>query len=215
MGKPFFYRIEAGALIDFATDPEGEDMTLLKFAKELQKGQSDIKFIQDIIDEAYNYIEKKRKAGSAGGLAKSSSAKAVLEHCHDGALANPSTPLASSSSSNSSSTETKKEPKPLSQDAVRLASDLADCVVRNIPTHSGLNNGKRDKTIQSWAKEIDYMNRIDGRSWNEIAAMIQWSQSDDFWKKIILSGKKLRAQYDTMFARMRPTATIRKQEIVF
>jgi len=39
MGKPFFYRIEAGALIDFATDPEGEDMTLLKFAKELQKGQ--------------------------------------------------------------------------------------------------------------------------------------------------------------------------------
>jgi hypothetical protein len=103
MSKPFFFRITAGDLLDFATDPEGEGMTLLRFAKELQKGESDVEFIQSIIDEASNYIEKKRKAGAKGGKAKSSSAKAVLEN----AVAEPSIPLASSSSSSSN-----KEPKP-------------------------------------------------------------------------------------------------------
>lgn len=98
--KPFFFRINAGDLLDFATDPESNGITLLRFAKDLIKGQSDIKFIQDVIDEAHNYIEKKRKAGSAGGVAKASSAKAVLKQCYGSALAKPSTPLASNSSSN-------------------------------------------------------------------------------------------------------------------
>lgn len=96
MSKPFFFRIESADLLNFATDPEGEGMSLLKFAKELQKGESDIQFVQDIIDEARNYIEKKKKAGAKGGKAKASSAKAVLEN----AIAKPSTPLARSSSSN-------------------------------------------------------------------------------------------------------------------
>ena len=64
--KPFFYRIEAGALIDFATDPEGEGVTLLRFAKDLQKGQSDIPFIQQLIDEAKTFINKKSDAGKKG-----------------------------------------------------------------------------------------------------------------------------------------------------
>ncbi len=76
-GKPFFFRIESAALLDFATDPEGENMTLRRFAKELQKGKSEVVFIQGIIDEAHVYIEKKRAAGASGGLAKASSAKAV------------------------------------------------------------------------------------------------------------------------------------------
>lgn len=64
--KPFFYRIDAGALIDFATDTEGESITLLQFAKELRKGQSEIAFIQSIIDEAHQFINQKSEAGKKG-----------------------------------------------------------------------------------------------------------------------------------------------------
>jgi hypothetical protein len=75
--KPFFFRIEAGPLLDFATDPEGANVTLLRFAKDLLKGHSDIPFIQCVIDEAQGYIDKKREAGRLGGLARSSSARAA------------------------------------------------------------------------------------------------------------------------------------------
>ena len=101
MSKPFFFRIDAGDLLNFATDLEGENMTVLQLAKELQRGESKIEFIQYIIDEAKGFKEKKRNSGRLGGLAKSSSAKAVLKQN----IAKPSTPLASSSSSSSSSKE--------------------------------------------------------------------------------------------------------------
>ena len=103
--KPFFYRIDAADLLDFATDPEAEGVTLLKFAKDLVKGESDISYIQGLIDEAHDFIEKRRNSGRLGGLAKSSTAKANPST----AKANPSEPLASSSSSSSSSTETKRK----------------------------------------------------------------------------------------------------------
>lgn len=107
MKKPFFFRVDLIALMDFATEPAGMDMSLLQFAKELNKGQSGYPEIQKIIDEAHNYIEKKKNAGKKGGQAKSSSAKANPSS----AKANPSTPLASNSnnSSNSNNTETKEK----------------------------------------------------------------------------------------------------------
>jgi len=111
--KPFFFRIDAAALIDFATDPEGENITLLRFAKELQKGASDIEYIQSVISEAHQYIEKKRVSGREGGKAKASTAIAPLENAlanDSTALAKASTPLASSSSS-SSNRETKDKVK--------------------------------------------------------------------------------------------------------
>jgi len=110
--KPFFFRIDAAALIDFATDPEGENITLLRFAKELQKGASDIEYIQSVISEAHQYIEKKRVSGREGGKAKASTAIAPLEDAlanGSTALAKASTPLASSSSSNSSSNRETKD----------------------------------------------------------------------------------------------------------
>ncbi len=106
--KAFFYRIEPAELMNFATDPEGKGMSLLRFAKELQNGKSDIPFIQGVIDEAHRYIENKKRAGSAGGKAKASSAKAKASsanECNSSALAESSTPLASSSSSSSTVTE--------------------------------------------------------------------------------------------------------------
>lgn len=62
MSKPFFFRIDLVELLDFATEPEGASMSLLQFAKELKRGQSDIPQIQKIIDETHEFIEKKKDA---------------------------------------------------------------------------------------------------------------------------------------------------------
>jgi len=120
MAKPFFYRIDLIDLMDFATEPAGLSMTLLEFAKELKKGESEHYAIQKIITEAHNYIEKKKLAGRNGGMAKASSAKAVLES----AVAESSIPLARSSNRSRSRSSTEsiavpiakpKDQKPLSE----------------------------------------------------------------------------------------------------
>jgi len=61
------------------------------------------------------------------------------------------------------------------------------------------NNPKHKKpNFQTWAKDIDLMLRIDKRDKYEIKKIIDWCQTDDFWKGNILSAKKLRAQYDQL-----------------
>jgi hypothetical protein len=44
------------------------------------------------------------------------------------------------------------------------------------------------------------MHEIDGRSFDKIHRMIDWSQQSDFWTPNILSAAKLRAQYLKMAA---------------
>lgn len=83
MTRPFYFRIDLVDLMDFATDPAGETMSLLAFSKELKRGESNFPAIQKIIDEAGNYLEKKRSAGRKGAAVLkqcSSSATAVLQH---------------------------------------------------------------------------------------------------------------------------------------
>lgn len=104
MNRPFYFRIDLIDLMDFATEPAGTKMTLLEFAKELRGGNSKHPAIQRIIDEAHNYIEKKKIAGSKGG----SSAKAK----RSSAVANGSTPLASNRNSNNK----EKQKPPLVQE---------------------------------------------------------------------------------------------------
>lgn len=57
--------------------------------------------------------------------------------------------------------------------------------------------------IQKWAQHIDLMIRIDLRRIEEIRAVIDWCQADDFWQDNILSTKKLRQQYDKLVLKMR------------
>lgn len=99
MSKPFFFRIDLVALFDFATDEIGSKMTLLRFAKELRSGQSEIPYIQDLIIETNDFIDKKKKAGRSGGLAKASSA-----------IAKASKPKQTLAKATQSSTETEDKP---------------------------------------------------------------------------------------------------------
>lgn len=121
MKKPFFYRIDISALFDFATDPEGMNMSLLQFAKELQKEKSDISYIQGLINETKDFITKKAAAGKKGmenrwlknssDITNDNTVITVLSSD----ITNDNTPV--TRSSNRSSTETiavqKAEPKTL------------------------------------------------------------------------------------------------------
>jgi hypothetical protein len=59
------------------------------------------------------------------------------------------------------------------------------------------NNPKvKEPCFQSWAKHIDLMIRIDGKSVEDIREVIDWCQNDSFWLSNILSTKKLREKFD-------------------
>lgn len=66
-----------------------------------------------------------------------------------------------------------------------------------------LNNpNAKEPNIQTWAKDIDLMIRIDNRNPEEIKKIITWCQKDQFWHKNILSTDKLRKQYDKLYLEM-------------
>jgi hypothetical protein len=61
------------------------------------------------------------------------------------------------------------------------------------------HNGIHAATVTpKWIAEIDKMQRIDGRTWQQIEACIQWATIDPFWSGVILSPTKLRKHYDQM-----------------
>ena len=57
--------------------------------------------------------------------------------------------------------------------------------------------------IEKWALEMDKINRIDKRSWEQIEYAIRWTQKSDFWCKNILSPEKLRKQFNNLVVQMK------------
>lgn len=78
---------------------------------------------------------------------------------------------------------------------IRLSEMLFQYLRERNPNHKAPN-------IQTWAKHIDLMVRIDGRSVEEIEEIISWCQSDTFWQNNILSTSTLRKQYDQLYLKM-------------
>jgi hypothetical protein len=95
-----------------------------------------------------------------------------------------------------------KPKKPVSPEACRLSEKLAGMILNNFPNNRTVNNGKRDGSIQKWAVDIDKLIRIDGQTPEEVEQVIEWCQSDSFWKPNILSGSTLRKQWDKLTAKM-------------
>jgi len=65
-----------------------------------------------------------------------------------------------------------------------------------------LDNNPRAKITENqvvaWGRQADLMLRVDRRTPEEISALIQWSQRDNFWKSNILSMGKLREKFDQL-----------------
>lgn len=79
----------------------------------------------------------------------------------------------------------------------KCAEYLAEKIKSRVP-----NKVVTEDTLQSWALDIDLLNRIDKQEWKDIAAVLDFSQQDGFWSKNILSGKNLRKNFDRLYLKM-------------
>jgi len=61
----------------------------------------------------------------------------------------------------------------------------------------------RHRVIASWALDIDKLMRIDGQPAGVVRQVIEWATKDSFWAPNILSGKKLRAQFERLTRTMK------------
>lgn len=86
----------------------------------------------------------------------------------------------------------------ISPEALRLSGILAHKILENNAENRELQAGKKEATIIRWAVDIDKMIKDDKRVPELIQKVILWCQSDAFWHKNILSGKKLRDKYDRL-----------------
>jgi uncharacterized protein YdaU (DUF1376 family) len=93
--------------------------------------------------------------------------------------------------------EKKEKDSSSPPEAVRLAKRLADKILETNPK-AKIGN------ITAWARHVDLMLRIDGRTPEEVEAVIDWCQRDAFWCSNILSTKKLREKFDQLTAKMNP-----------
>lgn len=93
----------------------------------------------------------------------------------------------------------EEEPRPSASpppQAVEISLKLEEAIQKTKPDIKKPN-------IQSWAKEIDLMLRVDKRSVENVNKIIEWLPSSDFWSKNILSAEKLRLQFDKLELEMR------------
>lgn len=91
-----------------------------------------------------------------------------------------------------------KEKEPFLSDSIECG--LSDLLFQKIISR---NPNSKQPNIQSWAKDIDLMIRVDNRSPDEIKKIIEWCQNDSFWQNNILSTAKLREKYDQLFLKMK------------
>ena len=77
----------------------------------------------------------------------------------------------------------------------RLSKYLFSHIIKNNP-------GASKPNFQVWAKQIDYMIRIDKRKVEDIKSVIHWSQKESFWLGVILSTKNLRVKFDQVWVKM-------------
>ena len=84
------------------------------------------------------------------------------------------------------------------EQAEHLARLLYD-LHRQIDTHFTTSQ----KHIEQWAKDIEKLNRIDKRSYQDIEKVIRWIKTEgNFWAPNIISGSKLREKYPQIFLQM-------------
>ena len=65
------------------------------------------------------------------------------------------------------------------------------------------NNPKaKEPNYQTWAKQVDLTLHTDKRTPEDIQAVIDWCQDDEFWRLNVLSTKKLREKFDQLYLKM-------------
>lgn len=79
-----------------------------------------------------------------------------------------------------------------SSEDMRLAELLSSLIQDNYP------HWKKPKNLDKWAEDINKIHRIDKIEYKTIEFVINWVQRDNFWAKNVLSGAKLRKQFNRL-----------------
>jgi hypothetical protein len=140
------------------------------------------------------------KIGHLRNKERNTATKQTSSSMPDGTDAAPATP----------STPAKAPAKTLPEDgdAVQLAAYLRDHILAHSPNARDAKAALAPAKLQQWARPIDLMLRIDGRTPDGTRAVIDFATTDSFWQSNILSPGKLRDQYDQLEAKMRKRRTV-------
>jgi len=103
--------------------------------------------------------------------------------------------------------ETERERETENSIEFQLSSLLFELIRKRKPDY-------KKPDLQSWAKHIDLMIRLDNRNPKRIREVIQWSQTDSFWQNNILSTIKLRKHFDRLEMQMNEREGTTKSECV-
>ena len=100
--------------------------------------------------------------------------------------------------------EYKNKKKEKNKDNTFVPTDVETSLCCYLKDRILSNNPKaRVNGVVRWAKDVRLMVRIDKRTPEEIRALIDFSQSDSFWKANILSMGKLREKFDQLTLKMK------------
>lgn len=109
-------------------------------------------------------------------------------------------------------------------EVVRICDTLRRAILHWKPDHRLSRPGVYERLASTWSVDVDLLNRVDQVSWERVQNVVSWlAESPDeqaaFWRANVQSGGKLRAQFDTLEARMREAANgknhVKKQQLVF
>ena len=85
-------------------------------------------------------------------------------------------------------------------ESYRLSEKLREAIAFRDPRCTAI---KLPGKTKQWAKDIDKLLRIDGRTAEECESVIAWCQSPGcFWGPNIMSGRRLREKFDTLWGQM-------------
>ena len=90
-----------------------------------------------------------------------------------------------------------KQNKTSSSQAIKLAA-LLESLMKINNTSSIITNPQ----VMKWAEIIDLIHGRDGKSYEEIKLVLQWSHQDDFWRNQILSATSLRKHWNQLSGKM-------------
>jgi general stress protein YciG len=173
-------------------------------------GGSDVYVVHDYLEhqrsasEVAALREKRSAAGQRGGKRSGESRRAASKNeANDEALA--SDLLKQTRTKTEAETETEREEvlrtsstarrkashdAPPRADVERICRALADAVEAN--------GSKRPAITDRWRTSARLLLDKDGRTVEQVLGAIEWSQSSDFWRGVVLSMPKLRDKYDQM-----------------
>ena len=143
--------------------------------------------------KSHGYIKVRQDNSSGGQFASNIYTQSPCPNSSDTVkpdTENPDTVFSDTNNNNIKINNSKNNKKTPPLPATQLAGRLFNWIKKNYPD---IDHDEKHKS--KWAEDIDKINRIDNKSWEDITKVMDWSQQDDFWRKNIQSGSTLRKQF--------------------